>query len=199
SRINKKPRARPGVFNYLAVPAWRPAFAALRRASEQARQSFSGGGRSEAIIHARAHEMGVEVDAVADRAAGNAAVERAEVDVEIFALDRQIAPDRVFEASAGGPTNSGLGGRAEHRFGGLDVARGAAGGDIGHQAAPAGIADPAAHRGEPIIFGLAAVDAASGVALDVRPIDVAFDAPDPHAGLEIVAKRAADDRTLRAG
>ena len=80
----------------------------------------------------------------------------------------------------------------------LDVAVGAAGREV-RQPAIEGIADPAAEGGKPAARGFAsrcsggAVDAA----LDARPVEVAFDAVDDRADLVVVAKRAADQCTLR--
>src|SRR5437870_6165055 len=68
-----------------------------------------------------------------------------------------------------------------------DVAEREAAGHIGHEAVD-GVADAAAHGGEPGVAGLAAGRAErKGVALDAAPVDVAFETKDERAGLPVVA------------
>src|SRR6202035_4412724 len=67
-----------------------------------------------------------------------------------------------------------------------------AAGDDRHEAV-GGVAEPAAHGGEPVVAGLAAERAGGvGGAVDVGPVDVAFQADDALAELIIVADRSAD-------
>src|SRR5262249_37732359 len=77
---------------------------------------------SELEVHAAAHEVGGEVDVRRRAGAGGAAVEAAEVDVEIFRLGGPVPAERDFEAAARGPAGVGRARRAEARDVGLDVA-----------------------------------------------------------------------------
>ena len=80
--------------------------------------------RSEPEVDAAAHEMGAEphvvrIDAVA---AGEAAVELAEIDIEIFGLRGPVAGDHEFDAAADGPAGIGVVGAGEARLARADVA-----------------------------------------------------------------------------
>src|SRR5450631_529612 len=139
------------------------------------RRSIDTADRSEAIVHADAGEIGFEADVVRRRrAAGQAAVEPAEVDVEIFSLVTPAGPQRVFDAEARGPTDFHLGSGADERFGRLDIAPGDTGGKVRQPVVPSGIADAAARGGKPGVLGLAGVNAASGATLHRGYIEVAF-------------------------
>ena len=129
-----------------------------------------------------------------DAAGRSVAGVRAEVGVEIFELGGPGAGESPFDAGAGGPADRGVGIAADRRFD-LQAGEGGAAGDVGHEVVP-GVADAAARRREPGVldgaFAAAAGDGVAGVALDQGVVDVAFQAPDPVAGLQIVAKRGAD-------
>ena len=52
------------------------------------------------IMQTRAHDIGIEADIVADGAAGDAAVEFSQIDIEIFELDAPLRPHRIFNTGA---------------------------------------------------------------------------------------------------
>src|SRR5262249_1035881 len=69
-----------------------------------------------------------------------------------------------------------------------DIADGHAAGRIGHEAVE-GVADAAAHGGKPGVAGLAARRTErKGMALDVGPVDIAFEAEHQGADLPGVAR-----------
>src|SRR5439155_492656 len=112
---------------------------------------------SELIVQAEAHDVRLEADIVRDCAAADAAIELAEVDVEIFDLGGPVAQEGVFEAAAEGPAElrgAGRGGQPETGRGGLDVAERAAGREV-RQEASKGVADAAARRPEPSVVRFA--------------------------------------------
>src|SRR3569623_626609 len=154
----------------------------------------------EAEVDTGADDVGLErhvVGRTRDARAGRAAIELAEVDVEIFELDAPVRPHRVFHAETRGPADLGLGGIAERRRR-LDVADAGAAGQVRQEVVPAGIAEAAARGREPVQLGLAGAAGAVGRALHARIVDVAFQAPDPGAGLEIVADGQAAEDALGA-
>src|SRR3954463_4020413 len=154
--------------------------------------------RSEAVVDADADQIGLEADVVRrDTAAGHAAVELAEVGVEIFDLGRPVAAEGVFDADAGGPADLRLADRGAGGVDRLDVAVGGAGGDVRQPAVPAGKAEAGARGAEPVVLGRASAARTGGVALHAGPVEVGFDAPDPGAGLEIIAEGAAHQPPLR--
>src|SRR6185503_12826177 len=122
------------------------------------------------------------------------AVELAEIGVEIFGLHAEIGPERIFKAGARGTAQTrGARRVARVRFG-LEAGNGETAGEITQQVVPAGIANAAAQSAEPVRLGRAGHAAAAvGVALHIRPVDVAFGAPDPHAGLKVIAEREAGE------
>jgi hypothetical protein len=80
---------------------------------------------SEVIVDSGAHDIGGQVRIRAgDRGAA------AEIDIEIFELGTPRPIEVVFEAAAGAPASLGLAGATERRDRVLDVAEGAAAGDI---------------------------------------------------------------------
>ena len=56
--------------------------------------------RSEPVVQAAAHDIGLETDIVRRGATGTAAIEFAEIDVEIFQLHAPIRQHRIFGAAA---------------------------------------------------------------------------------------------------
>src|SRR5207247_1347199 len=149
----------------------------------------------ELVVQPRADDVRVELDVVRrHRSAGRAAIELAEIDVEIFELGRPVADEGVFDAKAGGPAGLRLAGAGEAWRRRLDVAERAARGDVGQEAVER-VADAAAQGGEPAELGLAAERAIEhGRALDVGPVVIAFDAEHPGAGLDVVAGGEAGQR-----
>src|SRR5581483_12138094 len=116
-----------------------------------------------------------------------------EVDVEILELGGPRPTDGELEPAAGGPAGIGgvLAGKARHR--GLEIAESGAAGHVRHEAVD-GVADAAAHGGEPVVAeraGAAGADAARGAAAIVGPVDVAFEAEHQLVNLVIVAEGAA--------
>jgi hypothetical protein len=63
---------------------------------------------SEAIVHAAADRIRLEADVVGHRPAGDAAVELAEIGIEIFGLRASVRHHRVFDAEAGGKAHLGF-------------------------------------------------------------------------------------------
>src|SRR5580704_4273084 len=150
--------------------------------------------RSESVVDAGAHEVGGERHVVGHQgAASDAAIQLAEVDVEIFGLGGPVAGDGEFEARTHRPAGIGGVGAGEARGRSADIAERGAAGDEGHEAV-GGVTEPAAHGREPMVAGLAA-ERAEGVggAVAVGPVDVAFEADDALAELIVVANGAADE------
>ena len=144
--------------------------------------------KSETIVDAAAHDVGGERNVVDRRAAADAA--------EIFGLCRPVADQRKLDARA--DRSAGIGGvaAAESRCGSADVAERGTAGDEGHE--PAGrIAEAPAHGREPRILGLATERAGGigGAAVDIGPVDIAFDAENRTVSLIVVTDRAADQDT----
>ncbi len=153
----------------------------------------------ELVVQAGAHHVFLEADVVRQRR-GEGGAEAAEIDVEVFDLGGPVAEEGVFEAGAGGPADAGFAGAQRQRIDRrLDVAECGAAGDVRHEPIE-GVADAAARGGEPLVRGFAGqAEAAVGAALEVGPGDVALKAPDERTGLVVVAERAADDESRRAG
>src|SRR5215212_6861304 len=84
----KSPGPRPGT--------WFAARRSVRDACLEPREDRS----REAVVQAGADDVLFEGHVVRDRAASRAAVELAEVDVEIFDLGRPVAEEGVFETAA---------------------------------------------------------------------------------------------------
>src|SRR4029077_3402662 len=78
---------------------------------------------AEAVIDAGAENVVVHRDIVGggDAAIG-AAIEAAEIDVQIFRLRRPVAGQRKFDAAADGPAGTGVGGAGKARRRGANVA-----------------------------------------------------------------------------
>src|SRR5579864_6885810 len=181
---------------------WPPSDARLSRSRKEKPRGFWPRGlsfagsprRSKVIVDAAAHDVGGERYVVGyEQSAGQAAVELAEVDKQIFGLGAPVLGERELDAAAGRPAGIGGVGADEARGRGADIAERGAGGDEGHDAVR-GIAEPAAHGGEPVVAGLAAewTGHRIGGAVDVGPVDVALDADDALAELIVVAHGAAD-------
>jgi hypothetical protein len=75
----------------------------------------------EPIIDAAADDIGAERDVVGGRAAVRAAIETAEIDVEVFGFGGPVGREGKFEARTDRPTRIG-GARGQPRGGGVDVA-----------------------------------------------------------------------------
>src|SRR4030081_381777 len=157
-----------------------------------------GWDRSEPEVHAASDRVRTEfLVVVHDAVEPPAAIEAAEVVVEIFDLGGPIAGDRKLDAGAGGPADLRVGRAAEARMRRRHVAEGGAAGDVGHPAIER-IAQAAARGAEPGVLAAAAADASPvGGPLDVGPVDVALQADHPGAELPVVADRAADHAARR--
>jgi hypothetical protein len=95
-----------------------------------------------------------------------------------------------FDAGAGRPSGSRRGKTRP-----LEIGEGAAARDI-EQDAVAGIAGAGAHRGNPPAIECA--NAAWNIGRDARIVDIALEAEDEGASLEISAERAADQEAAGA-
>src|SRR3979490_1696516 len=103
---------------------------------------------SEVDVEAGAEDIGVERYAAArSETAIEAAVEVAEIDVEILGFHADIADDGELEAGADGPPCGGRAAGREAWQGGADVADREAGGDVGQDPVER-VAEPAAHGAE---------------------------------------------------
>src|SRR6266851_4546325 len=170
---------------------WIPALAPRAKPGSLGRND--SGLRSEPHVGAGAKQVGVERH-VAGRHEGaiEAAVEVAEIDVEVLGLHADIADDAELEAGADRPARRGDAAGREARQGGIDVADREAAGEI-RQEPVQGIAEAAAHGRQPVVARRAAGRAQSRRrSPDVGPVDVAFDAERGLAELPIVADGAAD-------
>src|SRR5262249_37460734 len=149
---------------------------------------------SEPQVRPAAKDVGGERDVAAGQeTAIEAAVEVAEIDVEIFGLQAHIADDAVWEPGAQGP--AGVADAAARQQGrvGVDVAEREPAGEV-RQEAVEGEAYPPAHGGEPLVARLAAPRAQhGGRPFDARPVDVALGAQHRRAELPVVADGAADE------
>src|SRR5262249_55600012 len=132
---------------------------------------------SEAKIEPATHDLAGERGVVAGkRPAAKAAIDVAKVDVEVFGLCGPGSEQSDLESGADRPTEIGViladvAWRVR-----ADIADGHAAGRIGHEAVES-VADAAAHGGKPGVAGLAARRAErKGMALDVGPVDIAFEA-----------------------
>src|SRR5262249_57147009 len=79
-----------------------------------------------------------------------AAIEVAEIDVEIFGLEAHIADDTDFEARAHGPAGVSDAAARQEQRGGVDVAEREPAGEV-RQEAGEGDAQPPTHGGEPLV------------------------------------------------
>src|ERR1700720_2426793 len=84
--------------------------------------------RSEAVIKSAADQIRRERDIVACRAATDAAIEFAEVDIKVFRLEGPMRSDGEFEAGTGGPAGIGRASAGKAGSRGLDIAESAPGG-----------------------------------------------------------------------
>src|SRR2546423_651832 len=127
---------------------------------------------SEPHVQAAAKDVGVERHvAVGGKPAIEAAIEVAEVDIEILGLHAHVWNDADLEAAAHGPAGGGDAAAGEARHGRVDVAEREPGGEVGQEPVE-GIAGTAARGGEPVVAGLAA-GGTKGVrgAADAGPVD----------------------------
>src|SRR5262249_21180528 len=127
---------------------------------------------SEPQVRPAAKDVGGERHVAAgQQTAIEAAIEVAEVDVEILGLEAHIADDADFEAGAHGPAGVADAAARQDRQGqaGVDVADREPAGEVGQEAVE-GVAYPPAHGGEPLVAGLAAPRAQhGGRPFDARP------------------------------
>src|SRR5204862_1109033 len=124
----------------------------------------------------------METDPCLQRARSQRAVGVPKIDMEIFELRSPVAGQCGFDAGAGAPAGIGVVDAGEAGLAGLNVADRKAAGDIRHHAVP-GVAEAAAHGAKPVVLGPAA-DRAGYIdegALDVGPVEVAFEAEHPRA------------------
>src|SRR5215831_581490 len=151
---------------------------------------------SEPQVRPAAKDVGGErYVAAGQETAIEAAIEVAEIDVEILGLQAHIADDADFEAGAHGPAGVSDAAARQDRQGqaGVDVAHREPAGKVGQEAVE-GVAYPPAHGGEPLVAGLAAPRAQhGGRPFDARPVDVALGADHRLAELPVVAHGAADE------
>src|SRR5579862_10003017 len=111
---------------------------------------------AEVIVHAGAEHVLAQRHVLVGRAAAaGAAIEAAEIDVEVFGLGAPVARQREFDAAAHGPARIGGAAARQAGRGGADVARRKAAGDVGQETIEC-VAGAAAHRGEPRFAGAAA-------------------------------------------
>src|SRR6266568_3264717 len=182
--------------------------------------SISGDDRSaELVVHADAHDVGLDIDRVGVDVArerkgrpksgqvGAGRAGAAEIDIEIFGLERPAVADCVFGAGAGGPDDTRVADRSRFRrcrkrvgeveialhFGDRRTARG-----VEQPARRGEEADAAADGGEPIGRDLrrdgegsrraAGIDRrARRAALEAEIVDVAFEAEYGVVDLPVVA------------
>src|SRR5262249_55082159 len=151
---------------------------------------------SELVVQAGANNVLVEFHV----AAASGAIEFAEIDIEIFGLDRPVRREGIFSAGANGPAELGRVVGANGRHARLDIAVSGAGRDIGQEAVDA-VTSAKPRRTEPITFRLTAGGAkrASRRTLRVIPVEVALDAEDGLAPLVIVTDGAAEQRAFGRG
>ena len=120
------------------------------------------------------------------------AIEAAEIDVEIFDFRGPVPRQCRFQSGANRPAGLVAAGVRQAGRRGTDIAERAATGDERHEAIR-GVAEPSAHRGQPIVAGLAAERTQIvGRAVDAGPVDIALDAGNDLAELIIIAGGAAD-------
>src|SRR5262249_46759845 len=149
---------------------------------------------SEPQVGPAAKDVGGERDVAAGQeTAIEAAVEVAEIDVEIFGLQAHIADDADFEPGADGPAGVADAAARQARPVRVDVANREPAGEV-RQEPVEGVAQPPAHGGEPLVAGLAAGRAQHrrGVSYS-RPVAVALGADQGLAELPVVADGAADE------
>src|SRR6516162_5319919 len=147
---------------------------------------------AEVIIQAGADNVLVLRNVVVRQpAAIRAAIELAEINMQVFRFRGPIARQRHFDAAADGPAGVGRAGAWKSRSRSADIANGKAARHIGQNAAER-IAGAAAHGREPAIAGAAAgAKCRAARAAQIRPIDIALETEHGVAELPIVAGRAA--------
>src|SRR6478609_463918 len=104
----------------------------------------------EPVVHASAHNIGVEVHIGCETGAGDAAALVAEIDVEIFDLCGPWADDRGFQPAAECPSGLGFGRASKADLRCLDIADGEAAGQVRHEPIKR-ITDASAHGAEPVV------------------------------------------------
>src|SRR6516225_9026498 len=173
---------------------------ATSRCNEKPRTEVRGlvvrraGQASEPQVRPAAKDVGGERHVAAGRkTAVEAAVEVAEIDVEILGLEAHVADDADFEAGAHGPAGVADAPARQQRQRGVDVAEREPAGEVGQEAVE-GESHAPAHGGEPLVARLAAPGAEHrGRSFDARPVDVALGANHHLAELPVVADGAADE------
>src|SRR6266478_10097248 len=135
------------------------------------------GQASEPQVRPAAKDVGGERHVAAGReTAIEAAVEVAEIDVEILGLEAHIADDADLDAGAHGPAGVADAAARQQRQSGVDVAEREPAGEVGQEALE-GEAHAPSHGGEPLVARLAAPRAQhGGRPFDARPVDVALGA-----------------------
>ena len=115
----------------------------------------------------------------------------AQVDVQVFELDRPVCGDLRFKTAANGPASGRRVTRCSDQVvPGMDIANRKAAGNINKRSADRGkdltdiVADPPADRGKPVNSTAAgmrkgAVETAGAAAADIGPRIVGLDAKDP--------------------
>src|SRR5882757_6150185 len=149
---------------------------------------FDADSRSEAEIESAAHDVARERCVVAGQeSAAQAAIDVAQVDVEILGFCGPGSEQPNLQPGADSPAEIGVILADVARLVRADIADGEAAGQIGHEAVE-GVADAAAHGGEPGVAGLAARRAErKSMSLDVGPVDIAFKTEHEGAELPVVA------------
>src|SRR5262249_13954516 len=145
-------------------------------------------------VRPAAKDVGGERHVAAGReTAIEAAVEVAEIDVEILSLEAHVADDADFEAGAHGPAGVADAAARQQRQRGVDVAEREPAGEVGQETVE-GEAHAPARGAEPLVARLAAPRTQHrGRSFDARPVDVALGANHALAELPVVADGAADE------
>src|SRR4051794_40940176 len=156
--------------------------------------SLQGGSGSEPKIEPAAQDVARERYVIAGQGpAAEAAIDVAKVDVEILGFCSPGSEEPDLEPGADSPAEIGVILANEAWRVRADIADGETAGHIGHEAVE-GVADAAAHGGEPRVAGLAAGRAErKRMPLDVGPVDVAFHAEHESADLPVVARGQAQE------
>src|SRR4051812_5139932 len=89
--------------------------------------------RSETVVQAGAHDIGLEVAARAGSTRDHVAAPK--IDVEIFELGADRTPQCRFDAGAECPAGIGLRGTVDAGHGGAEIADRETAGDVGHELA----------------------------------------------------------------
>src|SRR6185437_10794451 len=148
----------------------------------------------EPVVHAGAHDIGVEVHIGCETGARHVAALLAEIDVEIFDLCGPRTGDRGFQPAAECPPGFCFGQTSEARLRRFDIADGETAGQVRHEAIKR-ITDASADGAEPVVARFAygaRADSRRRAALDVAPIDIALEAEDDLIHLPIITDSAAD-------